>query len=50
MKIKDLKKELKKIKNDELDILVNDNCGGGYTMREIKIVKTDQGSEFVEIW
>ena len=49
MKIKELIKLLEEIPNKEMEIVVNDNCGGGYNMTGIDIVKFDNGEIKLEI-
>lgn len=51
MTIKDLKNRLKELdeKYDNFIIEVDDNCGGGYRMTGVEIVKTDQGTEVIVI-
>jgi len=48
MTVKDLKKELESL-DDSLDIYVDDNCGGGYELKVVKVFEFCDGNKAVEL-
>ena len=48
MKNKELIKILKGL-DDELEIIVNDNCGGGYNLSKVKVVDMQDKTEKIEL-
>lgn len=49
MKVSELINELEKLEDKSMEIIVNDNYGGGYNMTGIEIVTFRDGTKKLEI-